>query len=53
MSMAKMTKSLEPLKGREFEIAFLTEMISLHVPPGDAQIGPFAHVTPGVEPAGE
>ena len=30
MSMADMTKSLEPLKGKEFEIAFLTEMISHH-----------------------
>ena len=30
MSMADMTKSLEPLKGKEFEVAFLTEMISHH-----------------------
>ena len=30
MSMAEMTKSLEPLKGKEFEIAFLMEMVSHH-----------------------
>ena len=30
MSMAEMSKKLEPLKGKEFEITFLKEMVSHH-----------------------
>ena len=30
MSMAEMSKKLEPLKGKEFEVTFLKEMISHH-----------------------
>ena len=43
MSMADMTKSLEPLKGKEFEIAFLTEMISHHASALDMAKPVFSH----------
>ena len=43
MSMADMTKSLEPLKGSEFEVAFLTEMISHHASALDMAKPVFTH----------